>query len=169
MLAWLMKPSSRIVPPSTYLYCHSNVSASRADTFEWQYKYVEGGTMRLLGFINQANMGTYRLGGDDITATRKPGTIKYRVGLNVGQKIPAGVGVFGRAGWNDGKTESWAFTEIDRTVSGGVSIKGVQWHRKNDVLGIAGAVNAISGDHRAYLARGGSGFLIGDGKLPNAG
>src|ERR1043165_6596316 len=124
MLAWLMKPSSRIVPPSTYLYCHSNVSASRADTFEWQYKYVEGGTMRLLGFINQANMGTYRLAADDITATRKPGTIKYGFGLNVEQKITAEIGVFGRAGWNDGKTESWAFTEIDRSEERRVGKEG---------------------------------------------
>ncbi|HZT31369.1 MAG TPA: carbohydrate porin [Bryobacteraceae bacterium] len=142
---------------------------NRGDTVEWQYGYIDGGTVRLMGFVNQANMGTYRKADQDIIATRAPGTIKYGFGLNIEQKVTADIGVFSRLGWNDGKTESWAYTEIDRTASGGVSVKGNRWHRAKDVFGAAVAVNGISGDHRAYLARGGYGFIIGDGQLPHPG
>ncbi len=114
-----------------------------------------------MAFVNHGDMGTYRAAGQDIVATRKPGTIKYGFGINVEQKITSDIGVFGR-----GKTESWAFTEIDRTASGGLAIRG---RRRNDVMGAGMAVNGISGDHRAYLARGGYGFLIGDGSLEHAG
>ncbi len=144
-------------------------TASRGDTFEWQLGYRTGGTLRLLGFVNHANMGRYSEAAQDIVATRKPGRIKYGFGVNLEQKIAADAGVFARLGWNDGKTESWAFTEIDRTASGGVSVKGGRWRRPDDVFGAAVAVNGISRDHRAYLARGGYGFLIGDGKLPHPG
>jgi high affinity Mn2+ porin len=142
-------------------------AASRGDTFELQYAYSKGGTVRALAFVNHANMGTYRLAAQDIIATRRPDTVKYGFGLNVEQRISSDAGVFLRLGWNDGKTESWAFTEIDRTVSGGVSLQGNRWRRQDDTLGVAVAVNGISGDHASYLARGGYGFIIGDGRLPH--
>ena len=148
---------------------NGHLTANRGDTVEWQYGYAEGGTVRIMGFVNQANMGTYRQADQDIVATRKPGTIKYGFGLNFEQRITADIGTFVRLGWNDGKTESWAFTEIDRTASGGISVHGNRWHRPHDVLGAALALNGISGDHRAYLARGGYGFIIGDGRLPHPG
>ncbi len=148
---------------------NGHFAASRGDAFEWQYNYTDGGTARVMAFINHANMGVYREAGQDIIATRKPGRLKYGFGLNVEQKIASDVGVFVRLGWNDGKTESWAYTEIDRTASGGISVHGPKWRRPKDVFGAAIAVNAISGDHRAYLARGGYGFLIGDGQLPHPG
>ena len=148
---------------------NGHFAASRADTFEWQCNYIEGGTARIMSFVNQANMGTYRNAGQDIMATRKAGTIKYGFGLNIEQKLTANVGVFSRLGWNDGKTESWAYTEIDRTASGGISVKGGRWHRAGDVAGAAMAIHGISGDHRAYLARGGHGFIIGDGRLEHPG
>ncbi len=144
-------------------------AANRGDTFELQYAYSSGGTVRALGFVNHANMGTYRQAVQDIVATRRPDTVKYGFGLNVEQRLSANAGAFLRLGWNDGKTESWAFTEIDRTASGGVSIHGNRWRRPDDVVGAAMAINAISGDHAAYLARGGYGFLIGDGRLPHPG
>jgi high affinity Mn2+ porin len=133
---------------------NGHFAANRGDTFEWQCKYVEGGVVRLMGFVNQANMGTYRDAEKNITATRKPGTVKYGFGVNMEQKVTPDIGIFARFGWNDGKTESWAYTEIDRTASGGTSVQGNRWHRATDVFGAAVAVNAISGDHRAYLARG---------------
>jgi high affinity Mn2+ porin len=140
-------------------------AASRGDVWEWQYQYAKGGVVRVMSFMNHGNMGTYRRADQDIVVTRKPGTAKYGFGLNVEQRITGDVGVFGRLGWNDGKTESWAFTEIDRTASSGLSLRGSRWHRQDDVFGAAVAVNGISGDHRAYLARGGYGFMIGDGML----
>ena len=128
------------------------------------------GKVRLLAYANRANMGSYRAAlaaspiGPDITQTRRLST-KRGGGLNVEQQLADDLGAFLRAGWNDGKTESWAFTEIDRTLSGGISLKGARWGRANDVLGVAGIVNGLSNDHRDYLAAGGYGFIVGDGQL----
>ena len=87
--------------------------------------------------------------------------------LNLEQRITETVGVFARAGWADGNVEPWDFTDIDRTVSGGVSIAGKQWGRPDDAIGIAGVVNGIAPVHEAYLNAGGLGILVGDGQLPN--
>ena len=73
--------------------------------------------------------------------------------------------MFGRWSWNDGKTEIMAFTDIDASLSLGVSIKGTKWGRPDDVIGIGGAINALSRDHRDFIAAGGLGVLIGDGQL----
>jgi high affinity Mn2+ porin len=75
------------------------------------------------------------------------------------------IGLFGRWSWNDGKTEIMAFTDIDASLSLGASIKGTRWGRPDDVVGIGGAVNALSKDHRDFIAAGGLGVLIGDGRL----
>jgi hypothetical protein len=90
---------------------------------------------------------------------------KFSVGLNAEQELTDNIGVFGRAGWSDGKYATWAFTEIDQTINAGVFIKGTKWKRPNDVWGIAGVVNGLSKDHKDFLAAGGYGFIIGDGKL----
>ena len=93
------------------------------------------------------------------------GGTKFGLGLSFNQELTNEIGVFARAGWNDGKHASWAFTEIDQTISGGLSVKGTKWHRAADVCGIAGVINGISKDHRDFLAAGGNGFIIGDGAL----
>ena len=76
-----------------------------------------------------------------------------------------GLGAFARAATNGGKKEAYEFTEINRSVSAGLSLKGNRWQRPNDKLGVAGVVNSLSGDARAYFAAGGLGILIGDGQL----
>ena len=73
--------------------------------------------------------------------------------------------MFGRWSWNDGKTEIMAFTDIDASLAMGTSIKGSKWGRPDDVIGIGGAINALSRDHRDFIAAGGLGILIGDGQL----
>jgi len=73
--------------------------------------------------------------------------------------------VFGRWSWNDGKNEISAFTDIDASLSLGTSIKGTRWGRPDDRIGLAGAINMLSRDHRDYIAAGGLGILIGDGRL----
>lgn len=90
---------------------------------------------------------------------------KTGVYLNMEQELTDDLGFFARAGWNDGKDATWAFTEIDQTVSAGFSLKGSGWKRKDDVAGLAQVVNGISADHRAFLKAGGYGFIIGDGDL----
>jgi hypothetical protein len=83
------------------------------------------------------------------------------------QQVTDNVGVFARAGWADGNVEPWDFTDIDRTVSAGVSLNGKSWGRPDDTIGIAGVVNDISGIHQALLNAGGLGILVGDGMLPH--
>jgi high affinity Mn2+ porin len=89
------------------------------------------------------------------------------VSLNIEQQVSETIGVFARAGWADGDIEPWDFTDVDRTVSGGVSINGKNWGRPDDTIGIAGVINGLAPAHQAYFAAGGMGILIGDGALPN--
>lgn len=91
------------------------------------------------------------------------------VSLNVEQQLTANVGMFARLGDAGGNVETYEFTDIDRTLSVGVSVNGGPWRRAGDTVGVAGVINALSRDRRQYLAAGGLGILIGDGKLPHAG
>ena len=150
-----------------------HILRANGHVWELEERYTIGekaGKLRFLAYLNNARMGDYRAAiaamptHPDITTVRDY-SIKYGFGLNWEQAITDDVGVFARAGWNDGKTESWAFTEIDRTVSGGVLIKGTRWQRPNDTVGVAVVINGLSGPHRDYLAAGGIGFIIGDGRL----
>lgn len=150
---------------------------ARGDEFEAERCYTIGdrpGAIRLLGFLQHTNSGSYgealRLSEQtattpDITAVRRVGTTKYGSGLNFEQELVKDIGIFARLGWNDGKTETFAFTAIDRLFSTGVSITGSRWRRPFDVAGSALTVSGLSGVHALYLARGGLDFIIGDGKL----
>ena len=89
---------------------------------------------------------------------------KYGFYANAEQAINKDVGVFARASWNDGQNEILSFTDIDRSLSGGVSIKGSSWNRPNDTIGLGAAINGLSGAHRDFLAAGGLGLLIGSSK-----
>jgi high affinity Mn2+ porin len=128
------------------------------------------GAVRLLGFLNQAHMGSYQAALNDpvrpadIIATREY-RHKFGVGLNLEQELVRNIGVFARLGWSDGQNEAWAFADVDRAMSGGLSIKGELWHRPNDTLGVADAVNAVTKPHQRFLAAGGTGILAGDGAL----
>ena len=149
------------------------VAKNRGDVVEWERRYTPKGrfgALRILGFANRERAGTFREaalpnGTTDIQSTRRDGTLKYGFGVNMEQSVTPEIGIFGRYGWNDGKTESWAFTQIDRSLSGGISINGKLWRRKSDHIGVAGVCNYISGDQRNFLAHGGMGFIIGDGRL----
>lgn len=127
--------------------------------------------VRLLGWVNHANMGNYRealrdrTGVPDITQSERAGTVKYGLGLNAEQALGRDMGAFMRLGWDDGKTETWMFTEIDRTLQLGLQFNGRAWRRPQDIGAAALANNGLSRDHRDYLATGGSGFILGDGRL----
>jgi high affinity Mn2+ porin len=100
-----------------------------------------------------------------IEDTRSYDSVKYGFCLNFEQEFTKDLGGFLRLGWNDGQTETWAFTEIDQTVSFGVVLKGTRWCREQDQVGTAMAINGLSTSHREYLAAGGLGFILGDGQL----
>jgi high affinity Mn2+ porin len=134
------------------------------------------GKLRLGVFGNQGNTASYRealaivaadpsLDINATTASIRHTLPKYGFYVNMEQAITKDIGTFARASWNDGQTEILSFTDIDRSVSGGVSIKGSSWGRTNDTIGIGGAINGLSGAHRDFLAAGGIGLLIGDGQL----
>ena len=101
---------------------------------------------------------------DAVAATRRDRR-KSGVYSNLEQAVTDQIGVFARASWADGKNEDLSFTDVDRSLSGGVSIKGASWGRPQDTVGIGTAVNALSRAHRDYFALGGLGLLIGDGRL----
>jgi high affinity Mn2+ porin len=135
------------------------------------------GDVRWLGYANRAQAGNYaealKLAAEtgttpSVIATRQPGTLKYGTGVSFDQEITPDFGFFTRLGWSDGKTESFAFTAIDRLASGGVSLKGTRWKRKDDVVATSLTAGGISGVHAEYLAHGGLDFLIGDGALAYA-
>ncbi|WP_426437158.1 carbohydrate porin [Bradyrhizobium genosp. P] len=85
--------------------------------------------------------------------------------VNIEQQLTDTVGAFFRAGWADGHVEPWDVTDIDRTVSGGVSVNGTPWGRPDDAIGIVGLVNALAPVHAAFLNAGGLGILTGEGRL----
>lgn len=130
---------------------------------------------RLLGFVNHADMGSYHeavqafLAGADpqpnIEAHRKQGRIKYGLGLNIEQEFTGAWRAFGRLGWNEGQNESFAYTEVDQTVEFGADYRLERWHRPADRAGLAFFSNGITRLHQLYLQLGGSGFLLGDGRL----
>jgi high affinity Mn2+ porin len=147
----------------------------------WEYELRRGfiphksGTVRVLAFTNYANMGIYRdavaqfraglVPRPDITNHPWHITRKYGFGINVEQSFSKNLTAFGRFGWNNGKTESFAYTEVDQTFEGGLGAAGAMWHRRYDRAGVTFVTNAICKDHQLYLADGGLGFLLGDGAL----
>jgi high affinity Mn2+ porin len=155
----------------------SHLRNGRGDQAELTVSSRATGTVaRFLVFMNHGRMGNYAEAlaaaratntVPDIAADDKPGRTKYGWGLNLEQPIADGgeTGAFARLGWSDGKNESFVFTEVDRHVSAGVQVSGTHWGRVNDRVGIAGVRTGIVQVHRDYLAAGGLGFLLGDGRL----
>jgi len=147
----------------------------------WEFELRHGvvpkksGVVRVLAYTNYANMGIYReavaqfqeglVPAPDITNHPWHITRKYGFGVNLEQNLTRNLTAFARSGWDNGKTESFAYTEIDLTFAGGVGVNGAKWRRKQDRAGMAFVSNGIKKDHQNYLADGGYGFLLGDGRL----
>jgi hypothetical protein len=152
-----------------------HVTRAHADNLELELRPSNGLVVRLLGYANHADMGSYDeairgfLAGRDavpnLVAHRAQGRVKTGVGLNVEYTFPSPLRVFARTGWNEGDNESFAYTEVNDSVQGGADLGGSFWHRPQDRLGIAVVSNGLSAPHREYLALGGLGFLLGDGTL----
>jgi high affinity Mn2+ porin len=150
-----------------------------AENFEYELRRgllpKKPGVIRVLAYVNHANMGIYREAITQFEQHRVPApditdhpwriTRKYGFGLNLEQNLTRSLTAFARLGWNNGKTESFAYTEVDQTFEAGLGARGGLWHRRFDRAGIAAVSNAICKDHQLYLAKGGYGFLIGDGAL----
>jgi hypothetical protein len=166
-----MQPAeSNGLPLDTRIFTHYG------DQVELEHAHTIGdqpGKLRFLAFRNKANMGGFRDalanapnngGVPDVSLVRKE-RVKYGFGINAEQNLTPDIGIFARASWNDGASETFSFTEIERSLSAGAVMKGRAWNRGDDTVGIAFVRNGLSSAHRDYLAAGGHGAFIGDGKL----
>jgi high affinity Mn2+ porin len=152
---------------------------AHAENFEYELRRGiiprKGGVWRVLAYTNYANMGIYReavaqfhhgvVPRPDITDHPWHITRKYGFGVNMEQNLWRDLTAFARFGWNNGKTESFAYTEVDQTWEAGAASLGSVWHRRLDRAGLAFVSNGICKDHQIYLADGGLGFLLGDSAL----
>lgn len=180
--SFAIRISSVLVPrKANGLQLDYNVTKAHSEMLEFEktFKTKHPTTIRLLAFHTVSQAPTYSTtltqvkNGDSTSVDvytgqvewKKWGGVKYGIGINAEKEIFNTIGTFFKASWNDGKTATWAFTEIDRSLSAGVNIKGNGWKRSNDNIGIAQVINGISKDHQDFLNAGLYGFIIGDGKL----
>lgn len=172
---WAVRVASNTVPEEAngpfmdlhYSQAHSEtIQVDRAVSM-----HSRPGVVRLIAYNTFAHMGSYKQAvvqnptAPDITMTRAYGRTKSGFAVNAEQELTDNIGVFGRLSWNDGQNETWAFTEIDRSLNIGMQLSGSMWQRASDKVGIALVANGLSDPHRQYLASGGYGFIIGDGRL----
>jgi high affinity Mn2+ porin len=160
--------------PNTANGASLNMDIKKANAINFEYKRSleinkRKGVLGVLIYRNLAGMGNYNKAIESkdsfLFNSRMAGRKKIGFGINYMQEITNNIGFFARLGWNDGKNETWAFTEIDRTASAGLNLNGKIWKREADELGLAWVINGISKEHSNYLAQGGRGFMLGDGKL----
>jgi high affinity Mn2+ porin len=177
---WAARFAEGLMPKvANGIHLDADLSRARSENMEIEIHravfFNQEGILRLLAYVNHANMGRYREAVDnfrdgltpipEITAHPLQTTIKYGFGANFEQPFNNWLGLFGRWGWNEGRHESYAYTEVDETVLVGLGAGGIRWNRKFDRAGVAFVSNGISRDHQQYLALGGLGFLLGDGRL----
>lgn len=180
---WSLRFASVAVPRiANFHLMEYRLGKAHSETLEFEQRYnIHGnpGAVRLIASHTFSQAPSYKDGQNAIATGNQflldviSGDAEHKVyggrkigfGINLEQQVNKNAGVFMRAGWNDGKYATWAFTEIDRTLSSGITIKGSGWKRNDDVFGLAVAANGISDDHRAFLKAGGYGFIIGDGML----
>src|SRR5271155_3568587 len=177
---WSVRFAETLMPKvANGIHLDADVAHARAENLEAEARgklfLHRAGTVRLLAYLNHADMGNYEEAirnfennpstPPDIISTRRQGRHKYGFGLNFEQELTPLVGLFGRLGWSDGRNESFAYTEVDRTLQLGGFSKGNAWRRRNDRAGVAFVANGIVAAHQQYLALGGLGFLLGDGGL----
>lgn len=131
------------------------------------------GTVRLLAFLNRANMADYSaataiLKADGPNAdweAARSWHFKYGFGLNWEQELAKDVGIFSRLGWNDDREEGWMFSDVGYAGSVGLSINGDLWRRPDDTFGLAGVANGISKQAQEFFEADGTGILAGDDGL----
>ena len=175
--AWGLRFGEALMPQGDGL--EWNLRKGNTSNFEFElhrgFLKKKDGIIRVLAYINNANMGIYQYANEqyltgkvvppDITAHPEWVTTKYGFGANFEQALGPNILAYGRFGWNNGKTETWSFTEADQTVAGGVGFIGKLWKRNYDRAGAAFFSNGITSEHARYLSFGGLGIVLGDGGL----
>ena len=166
-----------VVPNSTNLDSHFGQFQWLGEVERRYELWSHPGKIAVTGFLTRGRLGAFADAIALAQATGGPANIgavrQYRsragLGVNLEQEITPDLGVFARAGFADGHIEPDSYTDVDRTVAAGLSLKGTQWNRPNDIFALAGIVNGISAVHEAFLNAGGLGILVGDGRLPHPG
>jgi carbohydrate-selective porin OprB len=133
------------------------------------------GAVKLLGYLNHGRMGAFTDalaaaapgGVPSIDAVARRGALKRGASLLFDQRLGV-LAAFLRASWNDGQTEEFAFTQIERSLSLGGELPTDGWGRAGDHVGAAVAVNGLAPAHARYLQAGGVDFQLGDGRLRQA-
>ena len=139
--------------------------------------FAQPGKLKLLGFLSQGRMGAYDAAVEDAeTADEMPNTALVRQphtkvggGMNGEQQLTPDLGAFLRAGYTQGQYEAYEFTDINKTISLGLSLAGNSWDRGDDTVGLAVVGNDASHAAKLYFGAGGDGILVGDGQLPHSG
>src|SRR5712672_594237 len=177
---WAARFAEALMPKvANGIHLDADLGRARSENMEFEIHravvFKQEGILRLLAYVNHANMGSYRQAIENFQAGLTPvpeitthplqTTVKYGFGANFEQPFNNWLGLFGRWGWNEGRHESYAYTEVDATIELGLGASGARWSRKFDRAGVALVSNGISRDHQQYLALGGLGFLHGDGRL----
>jgi high affinity Mn2+ porin len=178
--AWAIRFAEALMPTvANGISLDGDLKRARAENLELELHpsllAKQPAQVRLLAYVNHANMGDYREAVDlflegktprpIVEDTRRLGRVKYGFGVNLEQPLSANLRIFGRFGWNEGRHESFAYTEVNQTFAFGADYAGARWHRRHDKVGGAFVTNGVSADHREYLKLGGLGFLLGDGTL----
>jgi high affinity Mn2+ porin len=174
---WTLRAGRFAMPrESNGLKLDSAIFRHHGDQIEVEHRHTLGGqpgAVRALVFRNRAVMGYFQdainwgLQNQTTPAMDDTRTLHNKTGwgLSLEQMVTPEIGVFARWSRNDGRTEVYAFAEIDQAVSAGVTFDGKLWGRASDAWGLAYARNGISKVHQEYLALGGVGFFVGDGQL----
>jgi len=174
---WVLRGGRFMVPlESNGQRLNTQLTKYHSDQIELEHDHMIGaqpGKVRVLAFRNKEVMGSFsdaltdaasNGGTPDVALVRK-GQVKYGYGISLEQSLSDTLGVFAKASRNDGKTETYSFSEIERSLTLGMALKGSSWHRENDTFGLALIQNGLSKAHQDYLAAGGLGVFIGDGRL----
>ncbi|MFS2214182.1 carbohydrate porin [Telluria sp. Tellsp104] len=159
---FLLPAESNGLPLDTRIFEHYGDQVEVEHHHAW---FGQPGTVRVLAFRDRARMGSFRdalaaAAPPDVGAVRRERS-KTGFGLSLDQAVAGRAAMFARASRNDGQSETYAFAEIERSLSVGATLQV----RGADTLGIAAVRNGLSQAHRDYLAAGGIGAFIGDGRL----
>jgi high affinity Mn2+ porin len=174
---WVLRAGRFMVPrESNGLQLNFSIMKYHGDQIEVEHAHsIDGqpGKLRILYFRNAARMGKFQdaldyatnNGGTPVVANVRKSNAKHGYGASLEQNLTSDLGLFARTSWADGETETYSFTEIERSQQVGFVLKGTGWDRGRDNVGVVFVRNGLSPVHRKYLAAGGLGFFIGDGRL----
>jgi len=173
---WALRAGAAMMPTTPNgPVLDGDLAHARSEMVEGEIRYSAAGNpgaVKLLGYANHARMGSFSEAlaaappatPPSLDTVARTGAVKYGAGVLLDQRLGPAT-AFVRASWNDGRTEEFAFTQIERAVSAGAVVPTDGWGRRGDHVGVGLALNGLSPSHVRYLAAGGADFQLGDGAL----